>query len=118
MEPLSGREARADLLMSHAARMQFGQAKVKPQVNRSKAEGIRPTSRNQSQGTSNLLQIDTHVMDETPLSKLGNHGIMTTILKVSRTYIITAQNGVTHRFLLIPFETLHVSSYPQAVDMK
>ena len=61
MEGLCTRQARSDLTMSHAARIQTGQVtSARLQTDRPQAETVRPKSKNQVQATSNPLSIGTH----------------------------------------------------------
>ena len=62
MELLYARQARSDLPMSHAAKMQLGQVvSTQPKV-----RAVRPTNNYQEQVTTNLLPIGTDVMYKTP----------------------------------------------------
>ena len=70
MEVLSSGQARPHLLMSYPAWMPIGQDAIRPQVNTPKVEGVRSTSKNQAQATTNLLPIGIHVMHKTPSNKL------------------------------------------------
>ena len=66
MELLFAREARSDLPMSHSARMQVGQAAIKPQTNIPESKLIRPTRKHQAQATSHLFPVGANVMYKTP----------------------------------------------------
>ena len=63
-------QARSDLTMSHAARMQCGQNASA----RLQARAVRPTNKNQAQATTNILPVGAHVMDKTAPNKLLSQG--------------------------------------------
>ena len=75
MELLHARQARSDLLMSHTARMQVGQAAgARPQN-----EALRPANKNHVQATTTLLLIGIYVMYKSPRRKVRYPGIIRSV---------------------------------------
>ena len=81
MDLLYARQARSDLPVSFAVRMQVWQASTNLHVKRPQSRLIRPISKNQAQAISNLLPIGTYVMYKTSPNKLWYVGIVTNILQ-------------------------------------